>query len=164
MKFPKILVAAILMIAISCEKDENEEARMALEGHWHIWDFEPSANSPEEASLLAKDAILKLVSKGCDPIEFTFKSDQTVSYSDGMRYLQATSTEEGVDVSCAPQYDDKNGTFDFDNEQLTLNFKSETITYDAAIEGKYLTTQVDNMIINDIAVSGKLYFIIETGE
>ncbi len=33
MKFPKILVAAILMIAISCEKDENEEARMALEGH-----------------------------------------------------------------------------------------------------------------------------------
>lgn len=164
MKFPKILVALILLCAISCEKDENKEARLALAGHWHVWDFEPSSDSPEEASLLAKEAILELVKRGCDPIEFTFKVDSSVSYRDGMRYLDAKNSDDGVEVNCASQYDDKDGTFDFENESLTLNFKGETLSLNASIEGRYLTTEVDNMLINGVTVSGTLVFIVETGE
>ncbi len=164
MKFPKVFIAIILLIAVSCEKDENEEARLLLEGHWHIWDYEPSADSPEEESMLAKESILQLVEIGCDPMEFSFKVDQSVTYRDGMRYLQAESTDDGVQVNCASQYDDMKGTFDFDEELLTLNLDSGTMLFDAAIEGKYLTTQVDNMLMNGVEVSGKLYFIRETGD
>ncbi len=164
MKFPKILLLLGLVLFVSCEKDENEEAIQALVGHWHIWDYEPSADSPEEASLLAKEAILELVRVGCDPIEFTFKADRKVSYRTGMRFLNPSMVEGKVSVNCAPTYDDQEGTFDYDFETLTLNLESETIKLNAAIEGRYLTTIVDDMIINGVTVSGKLYFIVETGE
>lgn len=164
MKFPKILVAIVLLIAISCEKDENEEARLALAGHWHIWDFEPNADSPEEESYLAKEAILQLVEIGCDPMEFSFKVDDTLSYRDGMNYLSPRSTDDGVSVNCASQYDDKVGTYDYDFETLVMNFENETITMKAKLEDKYLITEVENMLVNGVEVSGKLYYIIETGD
>lgn len=162
MKFPKILIALTLVLVASCEKNNNEEAIQLLAGHWHVWDFEPSFNSPAAESLLAKEAILQLEKLGCDLMEFTFKTDQKVSYKEGVRYLTVSTEKDGVQVNCAPKYDFKEGTFDFDNKTLTLNFQDETVFRDANLEGEYLTTQVDDMLINNIIVSGKVIFKRET--
>jgi len=163
MKFPYYLLAA-LMLAISCDKKENTEALEAVSGHWHVWNFEPSAGSSTEDSLLAKEAILKLVAVGCDPIEFTFKVDGSVYYKDGMRYLSASMGDDGVEVSCASQYDTKAGSFDYDFTELTLNYDSETIVLDTEVDDMYLRITVDDMLINGVEVSGKLIFIRETGQ
>jgi len=164
MKFPKILIALSLLLVFSCIKDENQEAIEALAGHWHVWDFEPSASSPAEDSMLAKEAILRLVKVGCDPIEFTFKENKNVFYRTGMQYLNASMGDEGVQVNCAPTYNDRSGSFDFDYENLTLNLDSETIEFKASVDEQYLTTEVTDMLINGVNVSGTLYFIKETGE
>ena len=163
MKFPNLLLVALILLVISCNKNDNTEALEAVAGHWHIWDYEPNANSPAEESFLAKEAILQLVETGCDPIEFTFNANGGVRYVDGMRYLNPTLGDNGVEIRCASKYDDKSGIFDFDYSKLTLTFDSETIVLEAALEGKYFTTNVDNMLINGVNVSGKLYFIRETG-
>lgn len=163
MKFPKILLIACLLFLVSCDKNGNEEAIEALSGHWHIWNYEPSADSPLDESILAKESILKLVKESCDPIEFSFYSDGTVIYANGMRYLDVSMIDDEVAVECASQYDEKRGAFDFDYSKLTLKFDSETITFEAALEDEYFTTEVDDMLINGVEVSGKLYFIRETG-
>jgi len=164
MRITKILLALVIVLTASCDKNENAEAIALLAGHWHVWDFEPAANSPIDDSILAKEVILKLVDIGCDPIEFTFKTDAKVSYRTGMRYLNASSDETGVNVTCAPTYDNKSGTFDFDYEMLTLNYNSGTVELNAQIEGEYLTTLVDDLVINGVTLSGKLYFIREANQ
>lgn len=150
-----------LFLLVSCNKNDsdNEEAMEEISGHWHVWDFEPNTQSDD--ATLAKESILQLVEVGCDPIEFTFKKEGYVAYRNGMSYLTASSDETGVSVDCAPSYDSKEGTYDFDYKTLTLNFNSETIELNAALEDEFLTTLVDDIVINGVTVSGKLYFMRE---
>ena len=154
-----------LLIMMSCDKEViDEEAIAALEGHWHIWEYEPSADSPVDASILAKESILQLVEIGCDPIEFDFKDDRNVRYTDGMRYLDATFEEDGdVHVHCAPEYDKRDGKYKFDYEKLTIEYlDGEVVEFEAELvnDSKFVTT-VNNMFINGVKVSGKLTFIRE---
>ena len=160
MKFFRVLIALIVLLVLSCQKDDisNEAAIQQLAGHWHVWDFEPSSDSPAVVSLLAKAAILKLVKEGCDPMEFTFKTDKKVSYKDGMRYLIAASNENGIQVNCADQYDYTDGTYDYNNNILTLNYGADTTAHEASLSDELLTIQVDDMLINGIVVSGKVIF------
>ena len=143
MKFPLKLSVVVFLFLISCNKNNNnEEAIEALSGHWHVWDFEPNSDSPVEESALAKASILKLVKESCDPVEFTFYTGGEVFYIDGMRFLDAAMVNEEVNVDCAPEYDEKIGTFDFDNSNLTLKFDSETIKLEAKLDGDFFITQV----------------------
>jgi len=163
MSIPKILAVIALFSMISCDKEElNDEAISLLKGHWHVWDFEPSADSPVDASLLAKAAILDLVERGCDPVEFDFREDRNVKYTNGMRYLNASSNDDGVDVDCAPEYDNRYGKYKFDYEKLVLEYENdEVLRMEAVIEGTRLVTDVEDLIINGVEVSGKLIFIRE---
>ncbi len=166
MKFPKFLALIVIFSLMSCEKEElNEEAIQLLKGHWHIWEYEPSADSPVNESILAKESILQLVEIGCDPIEFDFRDDRNVKFTDGMKYLDAAFEENGdVHVLCAPQYDNKFGKYKFDYNKLVLEYEDgEVVEFDTTIDedGKKFVTNVDEIYMNGVKVSGKLTFIRE---
>ena len=91
-----------------------------------------------EAGLIAKEAILKLVAEGCDPVEFTFRADKTVIYKDGMKYLEVANGETGETVDCAPTYDVIEGTFDFNATELSLNYEQKAIFRGATVGWRFL--------------------------
>ncbi len=165
MKLTKMLVLAGLLIMTSCDKEViDDEAIASLKGHWHIWEFEPSAESPVNESILAKESILKLVEIGCDPIEFDFREDRNIRYTDGMRFLEPTFEENrDVHVHCASDYDNKYGQYKFDYDKLVLEFEDGEIMEMEAelVNDSKLVTTVNNMLINGVKVSGKLTFIRE---
>lgn len=165
MKFTKMLPLLGLIIMMSCDKDENEEARLALMDHWHVWTFEPSANVSAEDAMLAKESILQLVEIGCDPLELTFKAEGVVKFDEELSKLSPTLSDNNeVQVSCASSTDEYVGTYDFDFEKLTLNFDSESKIYNASLQDEYLVIEANDLEFNGKTISGTLYYIRETGE
>jgi hypothetical protein len=164
MSSPKILIFLAVLFFISCEKDENEEARLAISDHWHVWTFEPSADVSAEDARLAKESILQLVEIGCDPLELTFKTDGVVKFAEELSKLEPTITEDDdVEVSCASSTDEYLGTFDFDYSELILNFDSGSKKYSARLEDKYLIIEANDLTFMGKTISGTLYYIRETG-
>ncbi len=153
-----------MVLFISCDKDKDDDNIQFLVGHWHVFDFQPDPNSPVEDSLLAKKAIKKLNEVGCDSIEYTFGSDGEFYAKHGLQFVSVTPSETDVEFGCPSQFDIGTGTFDFDNNLLTLNYDQGNLRIEGSMEGDYLTTKVINIIINDKEVSGKLFFMRETGE
>lgn len=162
MKFPKILFAFILFTVISCDKEDNSEAIAALAGHWHVLSFEPEDST--EISMLTKDVIAILERRGCDPIEFLFKSDGTVAYTNRMSLLSAKSVDETTEVDCIWEGGTRRGTFDFDYEVLTMSFDDESIVYNATLEGENIALMTNTLTLNGQTVPGKLLFKPESGD
>lgn len=162
MKILKISTLLIVLLLTSCKKDDNSEAIATLTGHWHVLSFEPDNST--DIALLTKDVITTLEKRGCDAIEFTFKSNGYVSYTNMMPLLNASTGEEGTQVECARDGATRSGTFDFDYKNLTLNLDNETITFNATIEGEYIALISDSIVLNGQTVSGKLLFKLESGD
>ncbi|TMM58299.1 hypothetical protein FEE95_02400 [Maribacter algarum] len=163
MKFPRILLALVLVFGISCKKEDNQAAIDSIIGHWHILDFQPDANSPENESQLAKLAIAELIARPCDPLEYTFKSNGAVIYKDAMKYLDISMGDNGVEVECASKSDLINGTFDFDGSNLTVDYiDGQSYSFAAALEGENFTVRVSDLSVNGVLLQGKLIFMRET--
>jgi hypothetical protein len=162
MKILQIVPLVAFLLLASCKKDDNSEAIESIAGHWHVLSFEPDNSS--EIALIAKDVITQLEQLGCDPIEFSFKTDGKASSTNRLSLLNATTNEGMTEVDCVWEGGFRSGTFDFDYATLTLNFDDETLIYKAALEGEFLTILMDDMVLNGETVSGKLFFKRETGD
>lgn len=164
MKALRIIPILILILFTSCNKDDKDDMRHLLEGHWHAYDFKPDASSSIVASLGAKEAISKLANENCDLIEFTFDAGGNVFARDGLRFITVLSVDEGVEFECATQFDDKSGIFNFDSKKLTLDYEQGKLQYEASVDGDYLTIKSDDILFNDKRVSGELLFLRELQE
>lgn len=158
MKTLKILMISTLLLATSCGKDDKPDPSTLLEGHWHIFEFQPDSSSPAAESLQAQEAIHTLVDVFCDPLEYTFTSDKGVIFTDRMSYVDFNS---GSGFSCPGQTDHIDGNYSFDNNFLTLNLTTGTRVLAATLNGELLTTEVDDLVINGVPVSGKLIYMKE---
>ena len=159
MKIIKIVAVITLVLFTSCAKDKNDDNIQFLVGHWHVFDFQADPDSPIDDSLLAKEAIMKLNVVGCDPIEYTFGSDGEFFAKDGLRYVSVAAGEAGVEFGCPSQFDFGTGSFDFNNERLTLNYDEGNLELEGSMDGENLMINVNNMVINGKQVSGKLLFM-----
>ena len=162
MKILKISSLLIVLLLASCKKEDNQEAIEAMAGHWHVLSFVPDNES--EMSLLAKDVISVLEQRGCDPIEFSFKTDGKVTYTDIMALLNAEAGKSAEEVDCLWQGGLRTGTFDYDYKTLTLNLSDETITFSATLDDEFITVITNSLVIDGNTVSGRLVFKRETGD
>lgn len=163
MKILKIIVSLSLLFCVACKKEtNNDEEIQQIAGHWHAFDFRPDGST--DAELLAKTVIVQSAEVGCDAIEYTFGTNRYFYARNGMAYVDTGSGETREEISCPSKYDDRNGMFNFDGKKLTLNDEDETIVIDAIMEGEYLVTEIDDMVMNEATVSGTLYFKRETDQ
>ncbi|ADY29666.1 MULTISPECIES: lipocalin family protein [Cellulophaga] len=114
-----LLIASICLLNFSCSTDSEKElfSENSLVGTWVISDVtreeSSEVNFPQE---IAKN----LIDQGCKIITYTFNADDTFVGKDKLNYFVIESNGAGIEVDCPEETDTLVGTWDLNDDQLTI--------------------------------------------
>ncbi len=150
-----IALTAGMFFACSTDGDDNEQEiseTNALVGTWNLTDVRFEEDPNDTTLNLADEIVDELTQEGCVLVSFTFNSDNTVSSTDRLNFIEVNAGPTGLDVPCPTNSLDENGTWSLDGNQLTVdngNGMVETLTIQ--LEGNTLILNGEDIDENNYA-------------
>ncbi len=162
MKCNLIAIFVVSVLLFSCSKDENKIDEVtpenAIVGSWRATEFK--AADPNNSNVnLGAEILDKLNAEQCYIITFSFNSDKTVTWENGVNYLQINATPTGLDVPCPAQRDNDSGTYTYDGTTLTtVDASGTTVTVKVSIDGNTMSADAADLDIPNFDDAGDIIF------